>query len=128
MNNKRNIYDDDLDCNIVNHLGGYHRCYLGENGHLEFVSDNFSSMLGYSKAELHEQIGNIYTALVHPDDTYIFDEFVERLAQTEMSDSVVYRLVRKDGSVIRVNDTTASVRGKRWRYARVFGCLRAPAP
>ncbi len=96
---------------IVNHLGGYHRCYLSDPIHLEFVSDNLCDMLGYSKPELVGLIGCAYTAMVHPDDTYIFDNFVLRLAKEESCESVAYRLVKKDGSVIRVVDTMASVRG-----------------
>ena len=96
---------------IVNHLGGYHRCYLSDPIHLEFVSDNLCNMLGYTKPELVELIGCAYTALMHPDDTIIFDNFVLRLAKRESCESVAYRLVKKDGSVIRVVDTMASVRG-----------------
>ncbi len=111
MSDKQKVKKSELNGDIADHLGGYHRCFLGENGHLEFVSESLSRMLGYSKAELVEQIGNIYTALVHPDDTGIFDEFVGGLAQTEMTDSTIYRLIKKDGSVIYVNDTTASIMG-----------------
>ncbi len=96
---------------IVNHLGGYHRCYLSDPIHLEFVSDNLCGMLGYTKSELVELIGCIYTALMHPDDTYIFENFVTLLAKEETCESVAYRLIKKDGTVIRVVDTMASVRG-----------------
>ena len=96
---------------IMNHLGGYHRCYLSDPIHLEFVSDNLCNMLGYTKSELGELIGCAYTALMHPDDTGIFDSFVLRLAKRESCESVAYRLIKKDGSVIRVVDTMASVRG-----------------
>lgn len=103
--------------NIVNYLGGYHRCYLGDAPCLEFVSDNLCSMLGYKKAELSDLIGGVYTALMHPDDTSIFDEFASRLAHEEDCESVVYRLIKKDGSVIRVVDTMASIMGN-------DGCMR----
>lgn len=94
---------------IMHHLGGYHRCCLGDPMHLEFAGKNFCEMLGYQETELSELTGEVYTALVHPDDTALFDDFAQRLAESEGCDSVVYRLIRRDGSVIRVVDTMASV-------------------
>ena len=96
---------------IVNYLGGYHRCYLDTTAKLEFVSDNLCSMLGYRKAELLDLTGGVYTALMHPDDTATFDAFALRLFREENCESVVYRLIKKDGSTIRVVDTMASIMG-----------------
>lgn len=102
---------------IINHLGGYHRCCLSDTVCLEFVSDNLCSMLGYSKSELACLIGKTYTALMHPDDTLVFENFVSKLAEQEGCESVAYRLIKKDGTVIRVVDTMASIRGN-------DGCMR----
>ncbi len=102
---------------IVDHLGGYHRCHLSDSVSLEFVSGNLCSMLGYSKAELSCLIGRSYTVLMHPDDVPIFENFVSKLAKEEGCESVAYRLIRKDGTVIRVVDTMASIRGN-------DGCMR----
>lgn len=97
--------------NIAERLGGYHRCYLSEPGHLEFVSDNLCTMLGYSKRELSNLVGHVYTVLIHPDDTGIFDEFVYRLSQQESCESISYRLIKRGGSTMRVVDTMASIKG-----------------
>ena len=107
----------DPSASIVNHLGGYHRCFLDDPIHLEFVSENLCSMLGYSKPDLVKLVGMAYTALMHPDDTAIFDSFVFRLAAKEGCESVVYRLIKEDGSIIRVVDTMTSIRGN-------DGCMR----
>ncbi len=108
---------EDSTNSIVNHLGGYHRCFLSDPIHLEFVSDNMCAMLGYGRHELEKLIGSIYTALMHPDDTGIFEDFVVSLAAKEDCQSVAYRLIKKDGSIIRVVDTMASVMGD-------DGCMR----
>ena len=100
-----------LEKHIVNHLGGYHRCYLGDPVHIEFLSDNFCAMLGYAKTELVDLVGDVYTALMHPDDTSVFDDLCVRLAEQECCESVAYRLIKKDGTVIRVVDTMASIKG-----------------
>lgn len=96
---------------IINHLGGYHRCRLDDPVCLEFASDNLCLMLGYSKAELASLIGRSYTALMHPDDTPVFEELTCKLAEEEGCESVAYRLIKKDGTIIRVVETMASIRG-----------------
>ena len=106
-----------LEKHIVNHLGGYHRCYLGDPVHIEFLSDNFCAMLGYTKTELVDLVGDVYSALMHPDDTSAFDDFCARLAEKECCESVAYRLIKKDGTVIRVVDTMASIKSD-------DGCMR----
>ncbi len=96
---------------IEKHLGGYHRCVLSNPSYLDFVSENLCEMLGYTKPELTHLIGKVYTALIHPDDNHIFDEFACRLATKENCESTAYRLIKKDGSIIKVVDTMVSVRG-----------------
>lgn len=99
----------DLEEGIVDKLGGYHRCYLEDPIHVEFVSDNLCSMLGYTGAELDDLIEGCYTAVMHPDDAASFDAFVYRLAEADGCESVIYRLVKRDGSMVRVADTMTSI-------------------
>ena len=99
----------DLEEDIANRLGGYHRCYLEDPIHVEFVSDNLCSMLGYKKSELDGLIEGCYTAVMHPDDATSFDAFVYRLAEADGCESVKYRLVKRDGSMVRVADTMTSI-------------------
>lgn len=82
---------------IMHHFGGYHRCCLGDPMHLEFVGEKFCTMLGYQETELAELTGEVYTALVHPDDTALFDDFAQRLAENEGCESIAYRLIKKTG-------------------------------
>lgn len=107
------FFDDirgaDLKDGIANKLGGYHRCYLEEPICLEFLSDNLCSMLGYRKSELADLIERCYTATMHPDDVASFDAFIYRLAEADGCESVIYRLVKRDGTIVRVADTMASI-------------------
>lgn len=101
----------DVDKGIMDRLGGYHRCFLGGPIYLEFASQNLCSMLGYRKTEFSELVEGVYTVTVHPDDAALFASFVHRLAKKETSESISYRLIKKDGSIIRVADTMTSVIG-----------------
>lgn len=105
-------YGFDSANSIAEHLGGYHLCRLDDPIHLEFVSENFCEMLGFKRTEFLALAAGIYTPLVHPDDTALFEEFISRMAASECCESVVYRLIKKDGSVIRVVDTMASLVGR----------------
>ena len=96
---------------LAGQLGGYHRIVLDDPIHLEYASDSFCAILGCGKAELDEWFDGTYSALVHPDDTQLFDRFALRLSKAESCESIVYRLVKKDGSIIHVVDTMASIRG-----------------
>ena len=113
---KRNKRDEalsvvDADRGLMDRLGGYHRCFLGGPIYLEFVSQNFCLMLGYRKTEFSELVEGVYTVTVHPDDVSTFVDFVQRMAEKETSESISYRLIKKDGSIIRVADTMTSVVG-----------------
>ncbi len=102
--------ENDLARTVAEHFGGYHRCRLGGSVRLEYVSDNLCAMLGYGKHELAGLIGEPYTALVYPDDTRAFERFARRLARKEGCESATYRLIKRDGTVIQVVDTMASIR------------------
>lgn len=103
-----NVPAADLEKRIANQLGGYHRCYLEDPIHVEFVSENLCSMLAYEKSELIDFLGGRYTAMMHPDDVAAFNGFVHRLAEADGCESLIYRLVKRDGSIIRVVDTMVS--------------------
>lgn len=100
-----------VDKDIMDRLGGYHRCFLSGPIYLEFTSQNFCSMLGYRKTEFSELVESVYTVMVHPDDVPTFVGFVQGMAEKEASESISYRLIKKDGTIIRVADTMTSVIG-----------------
>lgn len=93
---------------ITAYLGGYHRCFLDNPIHMEFISVNLCKMLGYSRLEVDALIGDNYTCLMHPEDAQRFDLFIQGFSGQEKCESIMYRLVRNDGTPVVVVDTTAS--------------------
>lgn len=91
--------------------GGFHRCYLGNPIHVEYISDGLCRLLGYTSEEILEKTGGKYSVLIHEDDRPLFRDFAYRLAEHEMTETCEYRLICKDGSVINVSDTMESVIG-----------------
>lgn len=91
--------------------GGFHRCYLGNPMHVEYISDGLCRLLGYTSEEILKKTGGKYSVLIHEDDRPLFRDFAYRLAEHEMTETCEYRLICKDGSVINVSDTMESVIG-----------------
>lgn len=102
--------------------GGMHRCFLSNPIHLDWASPGLCKMVGYSSDELHDQLKDKYSMLVHPDDRDAFREFVYRLAAEEGEETAWYRLLHRDGTVIPVSDTMISKRlkdGNMWGFSVV---------
>ena len=107
-NNNEKFEEKTSDDSLVYPLCGYHSCFLSEPPHLEYVSENLVQLLGYNQDELEDLAGSAYTALIHPEDTGTFDAFCSCVAEKESSRISTYRMIKKDGSEIRVVDTMTS--------------------
>ena len=109
---------------LKNMPGGFLRCNLEGKPLLEYASDDFYALLGYSKKEFDTvtESGNV-SLTVYEDDREKFKEFLSRLSQNEHTEALEYRIVRKDGSIIYVSDTSESARssdGIMYRYCTLF--------
>lgn len=94
------------------HISGYHQYILKKPVHLEFVSQNFCDMIGYTQKELLSKRADLYAPLVHSADREKYADFLHRLAQKEQTLTVEYQIVTKDGNVKYVSDTATSRRLK----------------
>lgn len=91
---------------LNNNISGFHQYILSAPVHLLFVSDNFCKMTGYAKGELLAGETDTYTSLLHPADRGTYAEFIYRLRTEEQAATCEYRLMRKDGTIFYVKDTT----------------------
>ena len=92
------------------YYGGFHRCYLDTPIHLDYASESFCKMTGYTRGEFHDLFDDRLIEIVHPEDRAAFREYVKRLAAREQTLTLRYRILRKDGSVMTVDDTQTSKR------------------
>lgn len=104
MNNMLNHMEEILSRQI----SGFHQYVLNRPMHLSYVSENLCAMTGYGAQELLHDGEDCYIRLVHPSDRQAYSEFLSRLAERAQSLTVEYRLIRKDGSVVFVKDTSVS--------------------
>ncbi len=88
--------------------GGYHRCEVTGGFKLQFVSDSFLEVVGWTREQLEEELDNDYIQLVAPEDRDFFMSHEPELIR-EGRVSLAYRIVRRDGSRRWIQDST-----KRW--------------
>lgn len=93
-------------------ISGFHAYLLTEPVRLNYVSLNFCEMTGFSEKELLSEKEDLYANLVHPADRSLYFDFLQRLKLKEQSLSCEYRLIKKDGTVLFVNDTVTVKRLK----------------
>lgn len=86
-------------------ISGFHQYRLTEPARLEYVSGNLSRMLGIPREELVSKTEDRYAAQVHPADRERYLEFVRSLGKGEQTAACQYRVRRRDGSLLYVNDT-----------------------
>ncbi|MGN0492836.1 MAG: PAS domain-containing protein, partial [Acutalibacteraceae bacterium] len=93
---------------LNNNINGFHAYSLNDPVHLIFVSSSLLKTVGYSKDELLSESEDLYINLVHPADRAKYSEFINSLKSCDKSLTLQYRLVKKNGEVLYVNDTACS--------------------
>ena len=104
--------------------GAIHRHCLSDPIHLNYYSDRLCKMLGYTRIEIDEIIGDDYqySNLILQDDREKFIAFTEELAKKGGSQTCEYRMVCKDGTTIEVSEimeTKTAASGIVYGYAVV---------
>lgn len=80
--------------------GGYHRVSSEEGYPFAYISKGFLEILGWTPEEIVSKFDNKFLNILHPDDRYLADRFVERLSEPEKEHRYkeqVYRLAGKNG-------------------------------
>lgn len=91
-------------------ISGYHQYSLTEPVMPIYVSENLCHMLDVSESALLSEQKDLYAVLVYPGDRGAYHAFLQKLAAAPQTQTLQYRLVRGDGSIIFVSDTMTSYR------------------
>ena len=96
----------DLANEIINHnICGFHRYVLSDPMCVDFVSANLCEMLAISENEIVSDSEDLYAKLIHTNDKDAYSRFLHDAKTAENSISCEYRIMKKDGSYLYVNDT-----------------------
>jgi PAS domain-containing protein len=99
---KKNDYTDEI---LNSRICGFHMYSMGEPIRLLFASENLCRLLECEHREIASGDDDGYAAFVHPGDRKIYEDFLSKLRTEGGTLSESYRLVKKTGGVIYVNDT-----------------------
>jgi PAS domain S-box-containing protein len=99
------LYDWDSDTNYATYGGDLER------------------ILGYTAAEISGPLDR-WTDLIHPDDRPGFDEAIARLLKTHEPAHLQYRVRRKDGRYIHIEDDGSFIPDSEGRTVRMLGFVR----
>ncbi len=84
---------------------GYHRCGTEDGFPLQFISDSFLDVVGYTREELKDKFDNKFYELIAPEDRDFFMSHEPILREKGRVD-LAYRMVRKDGTKRWIQDAT----------------------
>lgn len=84
--------------------GGMMGGYIEEGFPLYYVNDRMLSYLGYTYEEFVKDIGGLVINCMHPEDAHRVDKIVGKALAEGREYEVQYRMRKKDGSYLWVND------------------------
>lgn len=84
------------------------------------LGGNLQEILGYSREETGKNL-SWWSGLVHPDDREAFGKEIERLVATKDSCRLEYRIHKKDGTYILVEDKGCFFPGRDGKRIRMVG-------
>ncbi len=84
-------------------------------GNLVDCNNKIFEMLGYTRDEI---IGQSMTKIIHPDFHKAAFDTIKKLVTTGLTNSQIYKMIRKDGVIIDVNISSSSVKDAQGKYQR----------
>ena len=94
---------------ILSHrISGFHQYCLTAPAKPVYISPNLCRMLNLSEEALLSEKEDLYAMHVHPGDRDAYRVFLEKLSAATQTQTLQYRLIKQDGSVIFVSDTMTS--------------------
>ncbi len=104
--------------------GGVFRYSADDPGYMDFASKGLLDLMGCeTRQEFDEVTGGCFSGIVHPEDRQAtLDSIAEQISYGD-TDVVVYRLNRKDGKEVWVDDRgriITDAQGKRWFYVTIL--------
>ena len=105
-----NITANNMEEILNRQICGFHQYVLTQPVHLSYVSQNLCNLLGLQKSDLLDDSKDLYASWVHPADCEKYFDFINQISAREQTLTLEYRLIKKDGTILRVRDTVTSRR------------------
>lgn len=96
--------NQNLNALIQNVPGGVMCCEANEDLDLNYVSDGFLKMFGYTEEDLEQKFKKKFRPMIYQKDNEATDKDVKRQLEKGNTKRIEYRVVCKDGSLMTVMD------------------------
>lgn len=91
--------------NIIENVpGAIYRCAADNSSELLFISEAFEKITRYPISKFINHSKSEFVELIHPEDLRLSQLKVERALNNKTGFDIIYRLIRKDGSIAWVNE------------------------
>ncbi len=87
-----------------NNLQWFYSCKVDQYMQIEFISDAASAVIGYENEAWEKFASGSYVSMIHPEDIRGYMDFISEAKERETPGVVEYRLVRRSGEVVPVED------------------------
>lgn len=99
--------------NLSNNIcGGVQICKLDNEFTIEYISDGYTQLTGYTKKEMDTLFDGKHLPIVYAPDRFILTVDLKKQLEAENRFSMQYRIVRKDGQLIWVMDKGMMIQGE----------------
>jgi len=92
------------------------------SGEVTYGGD-FERILGYTESEMSGGLAH-WTSLIHPEDRLGFEAAIERLIEAREAAHLQYRVRRKDGEYIHIEDDGSFIHDSEGRAIRMLGFVK----
>ncbi len=108
---KQSLHISDAGNVLENYIHGFRRIYLETDAHIEYASNDFLKMTGYTRDEISSLFANEYCRMIYDEDVLAFKRCIKELGRKEGIAHITYRLKHRDGRLLQITDMIKSVRG-----------------
>lgn len=106
LNNNSIFYSDETEYSTA----GMYVCLFEEPYHLESISQGLCAMLGYKdKDDFIKCTKNYYRHNILEEDLTKYNEFLNKVSKPHAKETLIYRMLKKDGTIIFVLDINEAV-------------------
>ena len=118
------VFDEVMELMASGQIGLYRFC-LNESYSVAYINEGLQKMLGYTKEELNEILGDDknYTNLLAEHDRDKYEAFIQKIKDSGKTGSCEYSMLCRDGSMIELSDTLevkGSSSGEKYGYGVVI--------
>ncbi len=108
---------------VANIAGAIYRCAYDANYTMLYLSDAIESLSGYPASEFINNQNRSYASIIHPEDTALVDETINRAIELDETYTIEYRILNADGKERWVFEKGRSIKNEKGEVIYLDGSI-----